>query len=85
MYKITLKKKFITKTNNNSYSIILNKKTQKLPIGSFSQNNCKLFLDINTLVNIISKGGNFSENFKKIFINNTGNMLQVQKSIKINY
>lgn len=85
MYKIILKKKFLTKTKNNSYNIILNKKNQKLPIGSFSQNNCNLFLDVNALVTVISKGGNFSENFKKIFINNTGNMLKIQKNIKINY
>lgn len=85
MYKIILKKKFLTKTKNNSYNIILNKKNRKLPIGSFSQNNCNLFLDINALITVISKGGNFSENFKKIFINNTGNMLKIRKNIKINY
>lgn len=85
MYKIILKKKFLTKTKNNSYNIILNKKNRKLPIGSFSQNNCNLFLDINALITVISKGGNFSENFFKIFINNTGNMLKIRKNIKINY
>lgn len=83
MYKIILKKKSKTKTINNRYNILLKKNLNSFPIGSYNQVNGIFTIDIEKYINLISKGCNFSENFKKIFLRSTKGMATKRKvSIK---
>jgi hypothetical protein len=83
MYKIILKKKSKTKTINNRYNILLKKNLNSFPIGSYNQVNGIFTIDIEKYINLISKGCNFSENFKKIFLKSTKGMATKRKvSIK---
>jgi hypothetical protein len=83
MYKIILKKKSKTKTTNNRYNILLKKNLNSFPIGSYNQINGIFAIDVEKYITIISKGCNFSENFKKIFLRSTKGMATNRKvSIK---
>jgi hypothetical protein len=83
MYKIILKKKSRTKTINNRYDILLKKNLNSFPIGSYNQVNGIFTIDIEKYITLISKGCNFSENFKKIFLRSTKGMATKRKvSIK---
>jgi predicted nucleic-acid-binding Zn-ribbon protein len=79
MYKIILKKKSKTKTTNNRYNILLKKNVNSFPIGSYNQVNKIFSIDIEKYILIISKGCNFSENFKKIFIRSSHNLTNRRK------
>jgi hypothetical protein len=80
MYKIRLKKKSRTKTNNNSYNILLTKKRINIPIGAYNQETSALILDIDSYILAIKKGCIFSEKFKKIFLKSTGNLTNKQNT-----
>jgi len=82
MYIIQLKKKSNTKTNNNSYDILLKKDKHRLPIGSYNQSKMIVTLDLESYIFAITKGCLISENFKKIFIKTTLNLTN-KKNIKI--
>jgi|ThiBiot_300_plan_2_1041538.scaffolds.fasta_scaffold56948_2 N6-adenosine-specific RNA methylase IME4 len=82
MYSIQLKKKSSTKTNNNSYDILLKKDKYNLPIGSYNQNKMIVTLDLESYIFAITKGCLISENFKKIFTKTTMN-ISSKKTIKI--
>jgi hypothetical protein len=84
MYKVILKKKSRTKTTNNRYNILLKKNINSFPIGSYNQLNGIFTIDIEKFIIIISKGCNFSENFKKIFSRSTKGMA-TKKKISIKY
>jgi hypothetical protein len=84
MYKVILKKKSRTKTTNNRYNILLKKNTNSFPIGSYNQVNGIFTIDIEKYIVIISKGCNFSENFKKIFLRSTKGMA-TRKKISVKY
>jgi hypothetical protein len=82
MYIIQLKKKSNTKTNNNSYDILLKKDKHRLPIGSYNQSKMIVTLDLESYIFAITKGCLISENFKKIFTKTTSNLTN-KKNIKI--
>jgi ribosomal protein S16 len=85
MYKIRLRKKSATKTTNNSYDILLKKnKTNRFPIGGYNQEKSTLKLDLDNYLIMITKGCNFSENFKKIFSKSTGSLIN-KKKVKIKF
>jgi ribosomal protein S16 len=85
MYKIRLRKKSTTKTTNNSYDILLRKnKTNAFPIGSYNQEKSTLKLDLDSYLIMVTKGCNFSENFKKVFLKSTGNLTS-KKKIKVKF
>jgi ribosomal protein S16 len=85
MYKIRLRKRSTTKTNNNSYDILLKKnKTSGFPIGSYNQEKSILKLDLDSYLIMVTKGCNFSENFKKIFSKSTGNLTN-KKKVKVKF
>jgi predicted nucleic-acid-binding Zn-ribbon protein len=84
MYKVILKKKSRTKTTNNRYNILLKKNTNSFPIGAYNQVNGIFTIDIEKYIVIISKGCNFSENFKKIFLRSTKGMA-TRKKISVKY
>jgi len=79
MYIIQLKKKSNTKTNNNSYDILLKKDKHRLPIGSYNQSKMIVTLDLESYIFAITKGCLISENFKKIFIKTTLNLTNKKK------
>jgi ribosomal protein S16 len=82
MYAIRLKKKSSTKTNNNSYDILLKKSKYNSPIGSYNQTKMIVTLDLDSYIFAITKGCIISENFKKIFTKTTMNISN-KKNIKI--
>ena len=84
MYSIQLKKKSSTKTNNNSYNILLKKNKNSLPIGSYNQDKMIVTLDLESYILAITKGCLMSENFKKIFTKTTMN-ISSKKNIKITF
>jgi predicted nucleic-acid-binding Zn-ribbon protein len=81
MYKLILKKKSRTKTVNNRYNILLKKNINSFPIGSYNQDSGIFSIDIERYIVIISKGCNFSENFKKLFLRSTRVLSIKQKNI----
>jgi hypothetical protein len=82
MYTIQLKKKSNTKTNNNSYDILLKKDRHNLPIGSYNQSKMVITLDLESYIFAITKGCLVSEKFRKIFIKTTSNITH-KKNVKI--
>ena len=82
MYNIRLKKKAHTKTNNNSYDILLKKDKTVLPIGSYCQNRMVVILDLESYIFAVAKGCSTSEKFKKIFLRTTQNITE-KKNFKI--
>lgn len=80
MYNIRLKKKSRTKTNNNSYNILLTKQKLSIPIGVYNQETSVLILDIDSYIFATTKGCSFSEKFKKIFLKATGNLTNKQNT-----
>jgi N6-adenosine-specific RNA methylase IME4 len=82
MYTIRLKKKSNTKTNNNSYDILLKKDKHNLPIGSYNQSKMVITLDLESYIFAITKGCLVSEKFRKIFIKTTSNITN-KKNVKI--
>lgn len=84
MYKIILKKKSKTKTNNNRYDLLLKKNVNSFPIGSYNQQTNIFTIDIEKYIIIISKGCNFSENFKKLFINSSKGLIN-KKTVAIKF
>jgi len=82
MYTIQLKKKSNTKTDNNSYNILLKKNKYSLPIGSYNQTKMMVTLDLESYIFAITRGCLISEKFKKIFTKTTLNISN-KKNIKI--
>lgn len=80
MYSIRLKKKSRTKTNNNSYNILLTRERVNKPIGVYNQETSALILDIDSYILAITKGCSLSEKFKKIFLRATGNLTNKQNT-----
>lgn len=86
MFTINLKKRKRTLTPNNNYDIlpvITGKKTLN-PIGSYNQSTNIITLNVETLIQLISKGAKFSTKFQKIFLRSTGLLIKT-KNIKIKY
>jgi hypothetical protein len=79
MYKLLLKKKSKVKTINNRYNILLKKNLNSFPIGSYNQQNGIFAIDIEKYIIIISKGCNFSENFKNLFLKSTQGLASKKK------
>jgi len=79
---IQLKKKSYTKTNNNSYNILLKKNKLSLPIGSYNQNKMIITLDLESYIFALTKGCLISEKFRKIFLKATSGITN-KKRVKI--
>jgi len=79
---IQLKKKSYTKTNNNSYNILLKKNKLSLPIGSYNQNKMIITLDLESYIFALTKGCLISEKFRKIFLKATSGIIN-KKRVKI--
>lgn len=85
MYKIVLKKKSVTKTNNHSFNVLIDNITsKKIPFGSYNQNTGILLLDLDSFLVVIAKGVNFSHSFNKIVSTSTGGFAH-KKTLKIKF
>ena len=74
MVIIKLKKNLKTKTNNNSYNILIKNQNSLKSLGSYNQQNRILVLNLQSYIYLLSRGYKFSESFKKIFITGTANL-----------